>query len=616
MFRTVRVKPIRIFLLCALLGAAAVFARTEPLFAAGTVGNGTSSSCTEAAFDAALSGGGKIKFNCGAGVKTITLTSTKTIAVTTTIDGSNLIVLSAPGHMHFYVNSSVTLTLKNMTLKDGTGANAGALENYGTVYLYSDKFLNNSSSTHGGAVTNHGTLNVTQTTFKGNKASTNGGAIYIEGGQAAIYVSTFTNNQATSAGGGLASNLSYTVMGYSTFKNNSATDGGAVYESDNGTNDQGLVAFLTTFTNNHGGYGGGVENNGTATLGGDTFNKNHVTGDGGAVWNLTGSLDLEDSAIDQNSAGTTGGGVSVYGDSADIERVSFTNNHADQQGGGIYTTSTVKLFNSTFSGNSSSASGGGVYTSDGTLTAYNNTLANNSAPAGGGIEGAGGTLDVEDNVLSNNSGGDCGGTVPSNGANVASDTTCTNFTQLGDMQHTNALLSPAAKNGGEGVTFLPQHSSPLIDAGSTLTDINVDARYISRPVGSAPDIGAVEVCTQKPNSFQLEAPSNGDSVSVGPMVFYWFRPASCGAFYQLTVRSGSKQGAAVIQQSYVGVPGYVFKKSLPAGVTYYWQVKACNEVGCTGSKWWHFNVNNKGLLDAEPNMSEMAGRLLQVLGHK
>jgi len=43
--------------------------------AAGVVGTGTPESCTEAALDAALAGGGLVRFNCGVEPVPITLTS-------------------------------------------------------------------------------------------------------------------------------------------------------------------------------------------------------------------------------------------------------------------------------------------------------------------------------------------------------------------------------------------------------------------------------------------------------------------------------------------------------------------------------------------------------------
>ena len=79
----------RLVLVLALL-VFALFAATSSAFAC-VVGTGTSASCTEAALDACLPGGGSfngtVTFACG-GAATITVTSTKGInGANTTIDG-------------------------------------------------------------------------------------------------------------------------------------------------------------------------------------------------------------------------------------------------------------------------------------------------------------------------------------------------------------------------------------------------------------------------------------------------------------------------------------------------------------------------------------------------
>ena len=48
--------------------------RATSVLAAGVVGDGTPESCTEAALDTTLAGGGTVTFNCG-GTATITVTS-------------------------------------------------------------------------------------------------------------------------------------------------------------------------------------------------------------------------------------------------------------------------------------------------------------------------------------------------------------------------------------------------------------------------------------------------------------------------------------------------------------------------------------------------------------
>ena len=60
------------------------------------VGTGTAASCTDAALNAALAGGGLVTFDCGgpATIDISTGTGTKTIAADTTIDGGGLITIS------------------------------------------------------------------------------------------------------------------------------------------------------------------------------------------------------------------------------------------------------------------------------------------------------------------------------------------------------------------------------------------------------------------------------------------------------------------------------------------------------------------------------------------
>src|SRR6185295_3066456 len=55
--------------------------------AAGVVGTGTAVSCTEAALNTALAGGGLVTFSCGVGAVTITVSSTKNLTADTTVDG-------------------------------------------------------------------------------------------------------------------------------------------------------------------------------------------------------------------------------------------------------------------------------------------------------------------------------------------------------------------------------------------------------------------------------------------------------------------------------------------------------------------------------------------------
>jgi hypothetical protein len=104
--------------LAVLLVAAAWSPR--PVRADAVVGTGKGDSCTDAALDAALAGSGKVTFNCGTSPVTITVSSQKTFAVDTSIDGGGLITISGGGVTQlFLVNSGATLTLANLTIGDG-----------------------------------------------------------------------------------------------------------------------------------------------------------------------------------------------------------------------------------------------------------------------------------------------------------------------------------------------------------------------------------------------------------------------------------------------------------------------------------------------------------------
>lgn len=82
-----------------------------PVWGGGVVGNGTAGSCTEAALETALSGGGLVTFNCG-GPKTIVLTSQKTITADTIINGVGVIKLSGGGTTRLFdVQNGAHLTI-------------------------------------------------------------------------------------------------------------------------------------------------------------------------------------------------------------------------------------------------------------------------------------------------------------------------------------------------------------------------------------------------------------------------------------------------------------------------------------------------------------------------
>ena len=119
-------------------------------------GGVVSGNCDEAALDAALAGGGSVTFDCGPNPITITLTTEKTIAADTTIDGGGLVTLSGGQTTRiFSVTVSVTLSLANLTLRDGRvtdASGAGIYNDGGTVLITDASFVGNEvAGTQGGA---------------------------------------------------------------------------------------------------------------------------------------------------------------------------------------------------------------------------------------------------------------------------------------------------------------------------------------------------------------------------------------------------------------------------------------------------------------------------------
>jgi len=275
---------------------------------AGVVGNGTPTSCTEAALAAVIPAGGVVTFNCGAGPQSIPFTFTLAFGSgnpPVTIDGNDRITLDGNGitaGMISLFGSSTSLpnvTFRHLAIANGnitTGLNAGgAIQNFGNLTLDTVSLHNNRSSGSGAIFQEPCTgcltplLYATHCLFQDN--ITGGGAISIEGGVATVEDSTFIGNSAP--GGGAVE-----VYGNSTFKvdmtidrcsfiNNTATSvGGAIIIES--LNPGSVVRIVNdTFTGNSAGAGG----------------------QGAAIYAAAGPVTITNCTIFGNTAGSAGGAV-------------------------------------------------------------------------------------------------------------------------------------------------------------------------------------------------------------------------------------------------------------------------------------------------------------------
>ncbi|MBS3745315.1 MAG: hypothetical protein KGY48_13250, partial [Wenzhouxiangellaceae bacterium] len=158
---------------------------------------------------------------------------------------------------------------------------------------------------------------------------------------------------------------------------------------------------------------------------------------------------------------------------------------------------TLTVTNSTISGNSASEFGGGIDNFGGNARLLFSTVADNAARFGGGTLNDG-QFSVKNSLVANNPvGGQCDGSALSSfGENLATDDSCTGFTEVtvGAIE-----LGPLTDNGGPTATHALGETSVAINAAADCTDIagttdiDDDQRGVPRPQGSACDIGAFEL---------------------------------------------------------------------------------------------------------------------------
>ena len=279
-----------------------------------------------------------------------------------------------------------------------------------------------------------------------------------------------------------------------------------------------------TIANGIGGGGGGILNNGTATITNSTFSGNSATSFGGGIMNdgSGSTLTIANSIFSGNSgtgagifnssgtltitnstfSGNSGSGAGVYNSGAPLTITNSTFSGNSGSGAGVFHNgTTLTITNSTFSGNSANnGSGAGVFNNGGPLTITNSTFSGNSASGGFGAgvynNNVASQVTLRNTIVANSIGaGSCGGGITNGGNNIDDGTTCGWGAVSGSRSSTNPLLGSLANNGGPTRTFALLTSSPAID-GVTFSAPNgapsTDQRGVARPQGARYDIGAFE----------------------------------------------------------------------------------------------------------------------------
>lgn len=191
-----------------------------------------------------------------------------------------------------------------------------------------------------------------------------------------------------------------------------------------------------------------------------------------------------------------------------LTALTLTNGYTTGAGGAIINAGNLTLNQCTLVGNTSVSWGGAVENSAGPLTLNQCTLIANNGSVGGGIDYSSGTVMVAQSTIVSNTAVGNGGGVWANTASVTisnsivagnnsptSPNVYSTFTSLGvNLTSGNPLLAAFGNYGGPTPTLPPLIGSPALDA-SVSSSFSTDQRGLARLVGSAPDIGAVELQT-------------------------------------------------------------------------------------------------------------------------
>lgn len=285
-----------------------------------------------------------------------------------------------------------------------------------------------------------------------------------------------------------------------------------------GVNEAGTLTITDAeLTDNSADSGGAVYNlNGTVMLEQSTLANNTAVNDGGAVYNSAGTLTVTDAELTDNSA-NFGGAIFNYNGTVTLEQSTVANNTAANNSGGVDNSAfgavtTLNVYNSTFSGNSAGFTGGAILAysggSSGSIVNLVNATIHDNNGAFGGLAAWNGTasinavINMENSIIADQTGAtaDCvsisSGQFNSNDHNLDSDGTC-NLVQTNDIPNGTANLGPLQDNGGHTRTHALLTGSQALDSGNNTAcasaPINgVDQRGVSRPQNGVCDMGAYE----------------------------------------------------------------------------------------------------------------------------
>ena len=248
----------------------------------------------------------------------------------------------------------------------------------------------------------------------GNSA-TGGGITNAVGSPTTLNNVAVQDNNATVDGGGIANLGTLTIQGGSLLSGNSAAvNGGAILNQGTLSIDASTIQANTASGPAATNGGGGIYSvSGTVSITGSTVTgnvANGTAGSGGGIFITAGTVTIDQSLIDANTANRAGGGIEIVAGTLDITGTDLSNNvtlggavGAPGNGGALHVSgaATTIITGGTVSGNSAANEGGGLWNSGGGSMTVDGVLiiGNTAAVEGGGIFNNGGTLNVTGSTI-------------------------------------------------------------------------------------------------------------------------------------------------------------------------------------------------------------------------
>ncbi|HJN72290.1 MAG TPA: MopE-related protein [Myxococcota bacterium] len=289
------------------------------------------------------------------------------------------------GTFYENIDTSVSLTLESLNGSGSVtldGRSKGAVVTAGAQLTVSGFTIQNGSGPLGGGIdgwTNDaGTLTIEDCTFTDNSATYGGGVLGPPSYDLDVSDSEFKNGDVTNSGGGVY--ITSGSLSNVTVHDNEADYGGGVFVDYGGS---ATFDSSTDIYDNDATYGGGVFLYGATLDGDDATIRDNDADDGGGVFMTDSNNSLSNATVSGNTADYGAGLLSENYSGQFVDTVDFSSN-VGSYGGAVYVYGgSMEIENSTLDANTASYGGGILLILDGTLTVDACTLTNNGATGGG-----------------------------------------------------------------------------------------------------------------------------------------------------------------------------------------------------------------------------------------